>query len=143
MVCFTGLTFTDLARRLETPRGPPVSPPRTVWEGWTGPHTYFIRFNRLYSWCSALTSLHKTTPRTGLWKPVHKVATKISWDPTPAGSSPLLRVEDGKHVLVGHEALLHISDFEVVQWQHVLLLFLLRREGRSLTWADRAEPSIT
>lgn len=119
MVCFTGLTFTDLARRARDPQGPSCFSPQdctsllpvSVWEGWTGPHTYFIRFNRLYSWCSALTSPHKTTPRTGLWKPVHKVATKISWDPTPAGSSPLLRVEDGKHVLVGHEALLHIPDF--------------------------------
>lgn len=58
-------------------------------------------------------------------------------------SSPLLCVEDGKHVLVGHEALLHVPDLEVVQWQHVLLFFLLRREGRGLTWAARAEPATT
>ena len=43
--------------------------------------------------------------------------------------SPLLCVEDGEDVLVGHEALLHVTDFEVVQRQHVLLLFLLREEG--------------
>lgn len=33
-------------------------------------------------------------------------------------------------MLVGHEALLHVTDFEVVQRQHVFLLFLLRAEGR-------------
>lgn len=43
--------------------------------------------------------------------------------------SPLLCVEDGEDVLVGHEALLHVTDFEVVQRQHVLLLLLLREEG--------------
>lgn len=38
---------------------------------------------------------------------------------------PLLCVEDGKHVLAGHEALLHVSDLQIVQGQHVLLLLLL------------------
>lgn len=66
--------------------------------------------------------------------------TQLSW---ATGSSPLLCVEDGKHMLVGHEALLHIPDFEVVQWQHVLLFFLLRRQGTSLIWAASAEPATT
>lgn len=45
---------------------------------------------------------------------------------------PLLCVEDGKDVLVGHETFFHITDFEVVQGQHVLLLLLLRAEGRGI-----------
>lgn len=40
-------------------------------------------------------------------------------------SRPLFSVEDGKDLLAGHEALLQISQLQVVQLQHVLLLFLL------------------
>ena len=50
--------------------------------------------------------------------------------------SPLLCVEDGEDVLVGHEALLHVTDFEVVQRQHVLLLFLLIEEGEGSALAE-------
>ncbi len=45
---------------------------------------------------------------------------------------PLLRVKDGKHVLAGHEALLHIFDLQIVQRQHVLLLFLLRDPEKAM-----------
>lgn len=40
--------------------------------------------------------------------------------------SPRLRVEDTEYVLAGHEALLHIANLQVVQWEHVLLLLLLQ-----------------
>ena len=50
--------------------------------------------------------------------------------------SPLLCVEDGEDMLVGHEALLHVTDFEVVQRQHVLLLFLLVEEGEGSALVD-------
>lgn len=43
-------------------------------------------------------------------------------------SGPGLRVEDAENVLAGHETLLHIADLQVVQGQHVLLLFLLEME---------------
>lgn len=39
---------------------------------------------------------------------------------------PLLCIEDGEHVLAGHEAFFHIPDLQVVQGQHVFLLFLLQ-----------------
>ena len=38
---------------------------------------------------------------------------------------PALRVVDGKHVPPGHEATLQVSQFQPVQGQHVLLVFLL------------------
>lgn len=38
---------------------------------------------------------------------------------------PLFSIEDGKDMFTGHEALLHVSQLQVVQRQHVLLLFLL------------------
>lgn len=50
----------------------------------------------------------------------------------PYAPSPLFGVEDGKDMLVRHEALFHVADFEVVQGQHVLLLFLLKVEGKGL-----------
>lgn len=46
-------------------------------------------------------------------------------------STPLLRVEYGKDVLAGHEALLHVSQLQVVQRQHVLLLFLLLKHPQT------------
>lgn len=52
--------------------------------------------------------------------------------------APLLRVEDGEDVLVGHEALLHVPDLQVVQWQHVLLLLLLGGEGGHFVSANEA-----
>lgn len=39
---------------------------------------------------------------------------------------PLLGVEEGKDVLAGHEAFLHVAQPQVVHLQHVLLLFLLQ-----------------
>lgn len=45
-------------------------------------------------------------------------------------SLPLLRVEDGEDVFVGHEPLLHIPDFQIIQRQHVLLLLLLEKGTR-------------
>ena len=41
--------------------------------------------------------------------------------------TPLFSVEDSKHVFAGHEAFLYISQLQVVQRQHVLLLFLLSK----------------
>lgn len=38
---------------------------------------------------------------------------------------PLLRVEQRKDVFAGHEAFFHITNLQVVQRQHVLLLFFL------------------
>ena len=38
---------------------------------------------------------------------------------------PGLGVEDGEDMLAGHEALLNVTDLQVVQRQHVLLLLLL------------------
>lgn len=40
--------------------------------------------------------------------------------------APLLSVEEGKDVLAGHEAFLHIAQLQVVHLQHVLLLLLLQ-----------------
>lgn len=45
-------------------------------------------------------------------------------------SLPLLCIEDGKHVLAGHEALFYVPDLQVVQRQHVLLLFLLENKNQ-------------
>lgn len=44
--------------------------------------------------------------------------------------APLLRVEEGKDVFAGHEALLHVPQFQVVHGQHVLLLLLLGGRGK-------------
>lgn len=60
----------------------------------------------------------------------------VSPGPRSWVGSPLLCVEDGEDVLVGHEALLHVTDFEVVQRQHVLLLFLLIEEGEGSALAE-------
>lgn len=40
-------------------------------------------------------------------------------------SAPLLGVEDGKDVLAGHEAFFHVSQLQIVERQHKLLLFFL------------------
>lgn len=40
---------------------------------------------------------------------------------------PLFGVEEGKDMLAGHEAFLHIAQLQVVHLQHVLLLLLLQR----------------
>lgn len=40
---------------------------------------------------------------------------------------PLFSVEEGKDMLAGHEAFLHIAQLQVVHLQHVLLLLLLQR----------------
>lgn len=42
-------------------------------------------------------------------------------------SAPLFGIEDGKDLFAGHEALLHVSQLQVVERQHVLLLFLLMK----------------
>ena len=60
----------------------------------------------------------------------------VSPGPRSWVGSPLLCVEDGEDVLVGHEALLHVTDFEVVQRQHVLLLFLLIEGGEGSALAE-------
>lgn len=44
--------------------------------------------------------------------------------------APLLSVEEGEDVFAGHEALLHVTQFQVVHLEHVLLLFLLQGEGK-------------
>lgn len=43
--------------------------------------------------------------------------------------APLLCVEEGEDMLARHEALLHITELQIVHRQHVLLLFLLLRGG--------------
>lgn len=42
---------------------------------------------------------------------------------------PLFCIKECKDVLAGHEALLHIPDFQVVQWEHVFLFFFLLFRG--------------
>lgn len=41
-------------------------------------------------------------------------------------AAPLFGVEEGKDVLAGHEALLHIAQLQVVHLKHVFLLLLLQ-----------------
>ena len=48
----------------------------------------------------------------------------------------MLRVEEGKDVLAGHEALLHVPQLQVIHGQHVLLLFLLIEEGEGSALAE-------
>lgn len=40
--------------------------------------------------------------------------------------TPLFSIEEGKDVLAGHKAFLHIAQLQVVHLQHVLLLLLLQ-----------------
>lgn len=47
--------------------------------------------------------------------------------------TPLFSIEDGKDMFAGHEALLHISQLQVVKRQHVLLLFLLIKHSDVMT----------
>lgn len=42
-------------------------------------------------------------------------------------SAPLFGVKDGEDVLAGHEALFHVSQLQIVERQHELLLFLLMK----------------
>lgn len=44
---------------------------------------------------------------------------------------PLFSVEEGEDMLAGHEALLNVTQLQVVHLQHVLLLFLLQGETKT------------
>lgn len=52
-------------------------------------------------------------------------------------SLPLLCVKQCKDVFAGHEALFHISHFQVVQRQHVLLLFFLGKKRIKTTLCEK------
>lgn len=56
------------------------------------------------------------------------------------GQAPLLRVEEGEDVLARHEALLHVTQLQVVHGQHVFLLFLLWAETGAMGEAGTATP---
>lgn len=45
-------------------------------------------------------------------------------------TAPLFSVEESKDMLAGHEALLNIPQLQVIHWQHVLLLLLLKEEDQ-------------
>ena len=65
------------------------------------------------------------------------------YSPSPqrGRQAPLLRVEEGKDVFAGHEALLHVPQLQVVHGEHVFLLFLL--EERQEWWVRLALFSAT
>lgn len=55
---------------------------------------------------------------------------------------PLFSVEESKDVLAGHESLLNISQFQVIHWQHVLLLLLLKKGISNKSLAAPGEASV-
>lgn len=57
-------------------------------------------------------------------------------------SLPLFSVEESKDVLAGHESLLNISQFQVIHWQHVLLLLLLKKGISNKSLAAPGEASV-
>lgn len=59
-----------------------------------------------------------------------EIQGKKSEDRSCFTCSPLFSIKERKDMLARHKALFHISHFQVVQGEHILLFFFLLRERR-------------